>query len=149
MNEDVFVDTVERLLQLMCTSSDPRLKPAKGGWSIIEVAGHLVDSATNNIQRLQRYQAGGELTFPGYDQETFVQRAAYRDFDFNSLLSMWYNLNKLLLHIYMHIPPEDRKSLVKIGEKPAVTIDQLLNGYLTHMENHEQQIEAIINAQIH
>ena len=149
MNEDIFVDTVERVLQLMCICSDPRLRPARGGWSVIEIAGHLVDSATNNIQKLQRYRPGEEPAFPGYDQDSFVERAAYQDFDFNSLLSLWYNLNKLFLHTYLHIPEEDRTSKVKIGEKQAVTIEQLLNDYLIHLEKHEQQIEAVIAARVH
>jgi len=64
-------------------SSEPvRPEPAEkeGGWSIKEILGHLFDSAGNNHQRLLRYVKGGELKFPGYDQEEFVRRANYQEF---------------------------------------------------------------------
>jgi len=135
---------MESIYQLFNGCADPQAKAAEGGWCIKEVLGHLVDSAGNNFQRLQRYVPGGELRFPGYDQEECVRRADYARFEFRDLLTLWYGLNKLLLHLYGNIPESERQSTIKVGENAAVSIRQLMSDYFAHMELHQKQVEAII-----
>jgi len=47
--------TVERVCQLFRTCPDPNRKESAEGWSVKEILGHLVDSVSNNHQRLSRY----------------------------------------------------------------------------------------------
>ena len=145
VNSD-YMQTIERIYRLISTCPDPDKREADNGWSVKEVVGHLLDSLSNNHQRLLRYNEKGNLDFPGYDQELFVERANYTAFDFNTLVSLWYNYNKLLLHIYASIPPENLDSTIKVGGRPAITIEQLMKDYFAHMENHEKQIQSIIDA---
>ena len=49
-----------------------RYRPAADRWSIAEVVGHLIDSACNNHQRFVRAQETSELTFPKYEQNSWV-----------------------------------------------------------------------------
>jgi len=147
MDNNSYLEKIERVYQLISTCPDPDKREADGGWSIKEVVGHLLDSLSNNHQRLLRYEEKGILDFPGYNQELFVKRANYQAFEFSTLVSLWYNYNKLLLHIYDSIPPENLSSTIKVGERPAVTIEQLMKDYFTHMENHERQVQSIIDAQ--
>jgi hypothetical protein len=135
-----WLSRIEKTYQLFRTCRDPNLRE-EGGWSIKEILGHLFDSASNNHQRLLRYIKGGELKFPGYDQEEFVRRANYSGFEYLDLLSLWYRQNKLLLHIYEHIPEEDRESLIRVGDREAVSIRRLMEDYFTHMEMHEEQVK--------
>jgi hypothetical protein len=137
---------VEKVYQLFSICSDPRKKAANGGWSIKEVLGHLLDSASNNHQRLLRYKKKDNLEFPGYDQEAFVTRANYKDFEFSTLLSLWYNHNKLLLHIYQNIRSDAVDSTFSVGGRPPVTLEQLFINYFDHMENHEKQVEDILGS---
>ena len=106
--------------------------------------GHLVDSVSNNHQRIARYIPKGNLNYPAYDQEQCVKRADYRAFDFDQLLALWYNYNKLLLHMIAGIPAADLDSTIAIGDKPPVAIRQLIPDYFVHMENHERQAQRII-----
>lgn len=46
-------------------------------WSVKEIVGHLVDSAANNHQRFVRAQRAKECSFPGYEQDAWVQRSAW------------------------------------------------------------------------
>ncbi len=39
-----------------------------GEWSVKEIVGHLVDSASNNHQRLVRLQVADGLVFPDYSK---------------------------------------------------------------------------------
>jgi hypothetical protein len=136
--------TIERVYQLFRTCPDPDAVEKGGGWSVKEILGHLVDSASNNHQRLARYVPKGNLNFPGYDQEQSVKRAGYREFDFKRLLSLWYNYNQLLLHMFAGIPAADLDSTITIGDRPPVAIRQLILDYFTHMENHERQARQVI-----
>ena len=142
--EDIKV--FERVYQLFKNCPDPHLKRSGESWSVKEILGHLVDSVSNNYQRIQRYIPGGELEFPGYDQEECVRRADYSSFDFNRLMALWYNHNKLLFHLYDRIPLKDLVSKIKVGENPAMTIEALMVDYFAHMRAHERQVREIIES---
>ena len=138
--------TIDRIYRLLAACPNPDKREDPAGWSVKEIVGHLLDSLSNNHQRLSRYNPNGHLAFPGYEQTLFVQRAHYATFDFKTLLALWFNYNQLLLHIIDHIPPEDIQSTLTIGQRPTLTIGQLITEYFDHMENHEQQLKRIINA---
>jgi len=141
-----YASIIQRIYNLLDECPDPNKRDtAKEGWSIKEILGHLVDSASNNHQRLSRYQANGNLEFPGYNQLEFVQRAHYNSFDFKTLLSLWFNYNKLFLHMANHIPQKDLHSTLTIGNRSPITIEALVQDYFAHMEIHEEQIKRIIN----
>ena len=144
MSRVEWLQRIERTYQLFRTCPDPNMREEDSGWSIKEILGHLFDSASNNHQRLLRYVKGGELKFPGYDQEEFVKRANYREFEYLDLLSLWYCQNKLLSHIYDHIPEEDRESAIQVGDRESASIRRLMEDYFAHMEVHEGQVERIL-----
>src|SRR5262245_3901266 len=72
-----------------------RHRPAPGKWSIAEVVGHLVDSASNNHQRFVRGRWRDALTFAEYAQDDWVVAQRYQDADWKELLDLWraYNLH--------------------------------------------------------
>ena len=111
----------ENTYQLFRNCTSPDKKENNDGWSVKEILGHLVDSASNNHQRLLRYVANGELRFPSYDQDLFVTRANYRNFEYRDLLTLWYLHNKLLFHVYENIPEEDLESSIKVGDNRAAS----------------------------
>jgi hypothetical protein len=143
MSKVEWLQRIEKIYQLFKTCPDPNLREKGEGWSIKEILGHLFDSASNNHQRLLRYVKGGELKFPGYDQEEFVRRANYRKFEYLDLLSLWHQQNRLLLHIYDHIPEEDRESSIRVGDREAASIKRLMEDYFAHLEVHEEQVKRI------
>jgi hypothetical protein len=136
-------DTLARIHQLLLSCPNLDLREP-GGWTVREILGHLVDSASNNHQRLARYTPGENFIFPGYEQEECVRRAHYATFDFDSLLALWLNYNRLYLHIVAHIPPEHLNSPVTIGTAPTMTLGALIEDYFAHMQKHEQQINHLI-----
>jgi hypothetical protein len=143
---DLVSDTIERVYALFRTCPDPDKRETAAGWSVKEVLGHLLDSLSNNHQRLARYKAKGHLVFPGYDQNQFVARANYATFDYDTLLSLWYNYNLLLLHMVDSIPADDLSAVIAVGNRPAVTIAQLIADYAAHMAIHGKQVRRIVAA---
>ena len=142
-----YYDRIERMYQLFATCPDPNKREREGGWTIKQIAGHLVDSASNNHQRFLRYQPQGTFAFPGYDQNACVSRAHYDSMEFQSLLALWHHYNRMLLHIIDHIPADDlATSMLQIGDRPAVALQDLIRDYFVHMGKHEQQVKRIIAA---
>jgi hypothetical protein len=139
-----YQETIERVYQMFRTCPDPSAREGGEGWSVKEILGHLVDSVSNNHQRLARYVPKGNINYPSYDQEQCVKRADYQSFDLNQLLTLWYNYNHLLLHLIAGIPAGDMDSTVSIGDKPPVALRQLIQDYFAHMENHKRQARRII-----
>lgn len=142
-----YCNIIERLYQLFSTCPDPHKRERADGWSTKQIVGHLVDSVSNNHQRILRYVPQGNLTFPAYDQNAFVHQAQYDTFDFQRLVTLWYQYNQLFLHIIEHIPQEDwQSSTVTIGDHPSLSLEQLVSDYFVHIEKHERQVIRIINA---
>ena len=44
-------------------------RPSEDAWSVKEIIGHLIDSASNNHQRFVRLQLADRLSFPDYGDE--------------------------------------------------------------------------------
>ena len=144
---NAFFDAIERIYQLFATCPAPNKREHADGWTVKQILGHLIDSASNNHQRLLRYQPGGNFAFPGYDQNACVSRAHYDSMDFQGLLALWYQHNRLLLHIIKNIPQDDlTSSTLQIGDRPAVRLQEMIQDYFAHLEKHAQQVRRILAA---
>jgi len=87
----------EDLLRTHVEITDIKLSEDK--WSLKEIIGHLIDSASNNHQRFVRLQFGDLLSFPAYDAEEWIKTQKYNIMNWDVLVTLWYNYNYLLLHI--------------------------------------------------
>ena len=139
----------ERLLLISETQSETPRTPGK--WSPKQIIGHLIDSASNNHQRFVRAQFRDELTFPGYDQEAWVNAQHYSRENWALLVQLWKTYNLHLLHLMATTPDESltklrgRHNLDQIAWKPVpkdepVTLLYFMDDYVAHLKNHLKQI---------
>ena len=142
--QEEYRETIKRVYQLLNTCPAPEKTEGDDDWSVKQLLGHLLDSASNNHQRFLRYHPHALLEFPGYDQEQFVERSHYATIDFQTLLTFWYQYNQLILHVVSHISAEHATSTIKVGDNPVITLDELFTDYFAHMEMHEGQIRRIM-----
>lgn len=112
-----------------------KIKFAEDKWSLREIMGHLIDSASNNHQRFVRLQFGDLLDFPAYDGEEWIRTQKYNSMTWDVLVALWYNYNCLLLHV---IENADETTLGNVWVKgeDAIPLKQLINDYYKHMELH-------------
>jgi hypothetical protein len=130
-------------------------RPAANKWSIKEIVGHLVDSASNNHQRFVRARFQDDLVFPGYEQDEWVAAQQYQEAPWRGLLDLWREYN---LHIarVIEATPEDvrlrerrRHNLHELAwrtlpeDRPA-TLDYFMRDYVDHLHHHLRQISALI-----
>lgn len=131
------------------------LRPSPERWSIKELIGHLLDSATNNHRRFVEAALGDDLVFPGYDQDRWVMIQRYQEAPWPGLATVWVGLNHQLIHTVGVIPdaildkPRTRHNLDEIawrGVPPtgSVTLAYCIEDYVGHLEHHLAQVRAII-----
>src|SRR5215468_10949110 len=81
------------------SEAESEQRPAPERWTRKEVLGHLIDSASNNHQRLVRGQLTSGQDFPGYEQEPWVRIQGYQAARWNDLIALWREYNTHLLHV--------------------------------------------------
>src|ERR1700719_4724129 len=113
-----------------------------GGWSRKQVLGHLIDSASNNHQRLVRATLQASLDFPGYDQDGCVRVQAVEEARWPLLVALWADYNRYLAHVIAHLPVSKLETPCRIGSDEPVTLKFLAEDYLRHLLHHLGQIGA-------
>jgi hypothetical protein len=104
-------------------------------WSLKEIVGHLIDSASNNHQRFIRLQLKDKLVFPVYDAEQWIQVSRYNDMNWMELITLWYNFNRVLLSVIEHMKSESLENAWINGED-TTSLSHLVNDYYRHLSWH-------------
>jgi hypothetical protein len=121
-------------------AAEPALR---GGWSRKQLAGHLVDSASNNHQRFVRalLLGEGELAFPAYEQNGWVDAGNYAAAPWSALAAVCVNYNRLLYGL-MNVASEEALESVRcrVGSGEPVTLSALFIDYVRHLEHHATQL---------
>lgn len=118
-----------------------RARPDPTKWSIEEIVGHLVDSASNNHQRFVRAQEVDPLVFPRYEQDHWVRVQAYNELPWHDLVDLWSLYNRHLAEVIARIPQEKLSVECRIEPYPPVSLEYLAEDYLVHLKHHVEQIE--------
>lgn len=104
-------------------------------WTLTEIIGHMVDSASNNHQRFARLQHGDLDSFPAYDAEPWVAAQPYDGMDFETLAALWTSYNRFLLHLAEQTPA---KLLTNawLHEGKSMSLGFLIDDYYRHIQMH-------------
>jgi DinB superfamily len=116
-------------------------KPTPDVWSIKQILGHLIDSASNNHQRFVRAQLASELSFPGYEQNAWVNSQDYQTSPWRELVDLWVFYNHHLAHVIRRVPQAAANVPCRIGTNEAVTLGSLAHDYVAHVRHHLEQIK--------
>jgi len=104
-------------------------------WTLGDIVGHLIDSASNNHQPFVRLQFGVLEGFPGYDAEPWVTAQSYAEADWTTLVLLWESYNELLLHVIETIPETALRNTWNTPDGPK-TLEFLVTDYYAHMRPH-------------
>jgi hypothetical protein len=136
--EHILADAPQRLTQISDAQSEERLAPDK--WSRKEILGHLIDSASNNHQRIVRAQLSSQNSFPGYAQTQWVETQRYQSEPWQDLVQLWTGFNRHMLHVILHISEDQADNCCVIGGSQPTTLRFLVDDYIRHLEHHLAQI---------
>lgn len=115
--------------------------------TIKQILGHLIDSASNNHQRMVRLQYSKDLLFfPDYrqDNDLWIALQDYQHTDWYNLIQLWKFYN---LHIIQVIQSVDKSKLDSYWcdfEGTKVTLKDMIEGYLDHLLLHIGEIHELM-----
>lgn len=110
------------------------------GWTIRQVIGHLVDSASNNHHRFVLGQISPQPILLKYNQVEWVASQAYESSDWQRLVEFWWHYNQHLAQVIRHMPKDAlSKSFVATNGDPA-TMQFLIDDYLDHLKHHLRKV---------
>lgn len=110
-------------------------------WSKKEILGHLCDSATNNHHRFVKIQFEQQpfIVVP-YNQNDWLLIQNYQSIPILEIVGFWIALNKQIVRVISKIPEEKLMYLCDIGDDKSITLSELIQDYLRHMDHHLIQI---------
>ena len=112
------------------------LRRNKQSRTVKQILGHLIDSASNNHQRMVRLQYSKDLLFfPDYrqDNDLWIALQDYQNADWENLIQLWKFYN---LHIIQVIKSVDLTKLDSFWcdfEGTKITLKEMIEGYLDHL----------------
>ena len=126
--------------------------------SIKMLVGHMVDSASNNHQRMVRLQYAprcghpmpntdmGMLTFPDYtqDNDLWIHLQDYQHEDWSELIELWRSTNLHICHVIRSVDESKLQNYWLDYEGHRVTLDDMIRGYLSHLQLHVGQIHQLM-----
>ena len=124
------------------------VRPEPGNWSVKEIVGHLIDSASNNHQRFVRLQIVDGLAFPDYSQDnnTWVSIQRYQEAPWDELLALWRYFNLHLARVILTVDEEKIENVWVVNEDTTIALGEMMIDYLRHLKEHLQQIRTRIEA---
>jgi hypothetical protein len=115
-------------------------KPFVDKWSLKEVLGHLIDSASNNHQRFVRMQEVEHIGTFTYSQLHWVRVQHYQSQSWDELVELWYRYNLHLAHVIVHVSPDTLAHLCDVGDPQPASLKLIVEDYIRHVEHHLEQI---------
>jgi len=122
--------------------SEMRTKPRPEKWSRIEVIGHLIDSAHNNLHRFITGQYEAEPPHIIYEQEFWVKANVYQQAPIETVITLWILMNHRIATVLSQMEEKNYSKQCDTGrgEKSLHTIIWLAADYVKHMKHHLNQV---------
>lgn len=117
--------------------------------TIKQLVGHLIDSASNNHQRLVRLQYNKWLEFPDYtqDNDLWIEIQDYQHTDWYDLVQLWKFFNLHIIHLIKVVDKSKLENYWYDYQGNRVTMDDMVQGYLSHLHLHINHIRELIDKQ--
>ncbi|MCE8488693.1 DinB family protein [Bacteroides thetaiotaomicron] len=122
-------------------------KRNKQSRTIKQIMGHLIDSAANNHQRMVRLQYNDKLDFPDYQQDNdlWIALQDYQNADWNISIQLWKYYNLHMIQVIKSVDHTKLENSWQNFEGVTVTLRQMIDGYLGHIELHLNEIQELID----
>lgn len=122
------------------------LKRNKQDRNIKQILGHLIDSASNNHQRMVRLQYNEELDFPDYrqDNDLWIALQDYESAEWDNLIQLWKFYNLHIIQVIRSVDDTKLNNHWYDFEETKVTLKDMIEGYLDHLHLHIGEIHELI-----
>ena len=117
---------------------------APGKWSRLQIIGHLIDSAVNNLRRFTEIQFLPQpYKLVSYQQNEWVMANGYQNLPPDHLLNLWMALNQQIIYVVKNIPAEKLEYRVdpQYENKEIKSLGWIICDYVAHLEHHLKQLD--------
>ncbi|MHB8085202.1 MAG: DinB family protein [Dehalococcoidia bacterium] len=139
--------TVETFYKKYKNTDDKKasIRPEPNEWSLKEVIGHLINSASLYHQRFVGLQTVNEMIFPEYQKHLleWIGIEKFNDLSLADLLLLWKQYNILMGHIIETVNKEKLGNYLLSGDKKR-TLESLITDYVRHLKDHLVQFEQTL-----
>lgn len=111
-----------------------------GGWSMVEVIGHLIDAERRAIDRIDQLQRQDNPVLAGYDQTGLVERQEYQKRDLAGVLAEFSDLRDRRVAILESLDESGWKRQATFASYGEVTLREITMHMCWHDVNHLAQI---------
>lgn len=114
--------------------------------TVKQLLGHLVDSASNNHQRMVRLQYNDNLLFPDYtqDNDRWIAIQDYQHADWENLIQLWKFFNLHIIHLIKSVDTSQLNNYWTDFEGVKVTLGDMIKGYPSYLSLHINDIKELI-----
>jgi uncharacterized damage-inducible protein DinB len=110
--------------------------PVPGTWSIQQIVLHLMDSDLISSDRMKRVIAEENPTLIGFDETAFARGLFYEALDAGLAADIFAKNRRLTAEILRRVPDEAFDRFGTHSERGRVTLTQLVQGMVDHLEHH-------------
>ena len=155
-------EVMKREIPLLLSLSEEQVNVRRNSQNrtVKMLMGHLIDSASNNHQRIVRLQYAprcghsmpntemGMLVFPDYtqDNDLWIQLQDYQHEDWQQLVTLLNLYNRHICHVIRSVDETKLNNFWIDYEGCRVTLDAMIRGYVNHLNLHFGQIHELLNA---
>ena len=155
-------EVMKREIPLLLSLSEEQVNVRRNSQNrtVKMLVGHLIDSASNNHQRMVRLQYAprcghsmpntemGMLVFPDYtqDKDLWIQLQDYQHEDWQQLVTLLNLYNRHICHVIRSVDETKLNNFWIDYEGCRVTLDAMIRGYVNHLNLHFGQIHELLNA---
>ena len=144
------IETEERLLNDLSVEVITQ-RTNRQNRTIKQILGHLIDSASNNHQRMVRLQYSKDLLFfPDYrqDNDLWIALQDYQNADWANLIQLWKFYNLHIIHVIHSVDAKKLDNYWCDFEGIKVELKEMIEGYLDHLHLHMKEIHELAESTI-
>ena len=119
-----------------------QLAPAPNEWNIRQIIFHIADSESNYCIRLRKAVAEPGGLVVAYDQNLWTDTLDYKGRSTEEALEVFRLLRTSSYWLLVQLPEKTWTNWVQHSERGKLTLDDLLSGSVSHIDEHIKQIET-------
>lgn len=118
--------------------------------SVKQIVGHMVDSASNNRHRFVHLQyQESPLRYPNYaingNNDRWIAIQNYEGENWSDLVHLWKYSNMHVVHVIRNVDSGKLENKWYYDEDTQVSLKEMIIDYLSHLQLHLDEINALIS----
>ena len=107
----------------------------------------MIDSASNNHQRIVRLQYTSYLIFPDYTRENdlWISIQQHQEEEWKEMLQLWKYFNLHIAHIIVHTDQSWMNNSWTDGKIDPLSLADMICDYVSHLTLHLNEIKALLD----